>query len=846
MLRMAAPLTREQCEEFLRNPVRNPFTGAVLRNPNAERGTAIRRICEFILRNEPVPPNLLETAVIRTMTTRATTARRQTRSQTHATNAPPTPVEQTPDRPRQTQSPPAAEAPVHRRQTQSPPVAEAPTRPRRTRAPRATQAEAAPRAQRRTRATQPVPNVPFIFNQQEIPHQEVANALFQYGLHSINNTLNQFHNYFIMRNTTDFETFHAQAMAYYPYDWAYRYVRAGIQRERMPRFTNPYPHQRIPPIPTLSWNGHEVTYRQAIVTVYNMLRAINARQHFDPPPFIRDEADGRAFGVLASRTFPNDWLTPWVNAGMRGEPMPVYTDPPEIIQPAENRTPSNKPASFSSKTPAEETIAQTCKTMFHGIERGNPFKGIVNTMLKHCNVFIDKCDNNRIKAIRQRLSSKRYAPARRIDEIIPDPDLAFQHIFNSTYAKNQTKVAMSMAIFKSLQENVSIRNRGQAGIGVGVFRDFIKNCLNCVKNNPGADDEHSYERVKFFMPIYPGATRCVLNPHFNVQQAKQLGYKSVKTEDDILRLYNMIGQLFAFATRMDAPVPVYLSRTILAYILHKQDEIKPELSLMYYLMDSDPDVTKSTLELMRVPEYIEYAYINMNDHYPLVAEDKPVEADNFVKYIDLFSRYKYLRQFQKDAPDTFNRLKAFVKGFYIANDLKENKVTVRELEKMMCGAPVSLEAVREWLNTNHIRYVVNDRFNERNQQRVIEWFKEILNEMGATIPLDEINEAILKEKINSEDSTSRSSDSANKIIFRSKRRAFLHFFIRLMEFWTSYPKIDMESAYQVRFEREVGFPTSHTCFRQLCLTCNDIHSKQDLYVRLVKAVFSVERGIGEF
>lgn len=111
--------------------------------------------------------------------------------------------------------------------------------------------------------------------------------------------------------------------------------------------------------------------------------------------------------------------------------------------------------------------------------------------------------------------------------------------------------------------------------------------------------------------------------------------------------------------------------------------------------------------------------------------------------------------------------------------------------------------------------------------------------MGSSLPLDLYNR-LAGDKSQRERSDEALSGSQTT---RSKRKAFVDFFMRLMHFWTGYKKIDMMSAHQIIFERDSGIPTSHTCFRQLGLP-RDVRSKEDLYARLLTAVFTVEVGVG--
>jgi hypothetical protein len=472
-------------------------------------------------------------------------------------------------------------------------------------------------------------------------------------------------------------------------------------------------------------------------------------------------------------------------------------------------SPRNTPKHFSSRDVPSEEIAQTCKDVFQNV--APLFKSKVNKMKKMCNEYSNRCEVNRVKQVQSDIANVVYG-AHNVLTVAPDKCLA------TAFKKNPDVFKSS---FNSYGENMQIRFTGQAGVGQGVARTFVQSCIDDIKNVPG-------QPPKFFVPLYPGSERYAINPAMTPAFARELGYSNVRTEEDLNRLYTMIGTLFAFCARFDFPMPMYLARSVTARILHKEADITPEMSVFYHLMDSDPEVMNSILDLMKNPQNIEYVGLYMND---AAGNEVEVTQDNYFEYLVKEARTKYTHKLYENSPDTYDRLVAFLNGIYITRKLRENRVTVREFEKMLCGVPITMATIREWVQANRVRCIANsDR-----EREIYTMFQSIITEMDGKVPLDEFGATIGLSP--EENSRSRSR--------KLKGKAYVEFFMRLMQFWTGYRKIDMDAILQVTFERNRGMPTSHTCFRQLCLP-RDIRDKDDLYERLVKAVSYVERGIGMY
>jgi hypothetical protein len=352
------------------------------------------------------------------------------------------------------------------------------------------------------------------------------------------------------------------------------------------------------------------------------------------------------------------------------------------------------------------------------------------------------------------------------------------------------------------------RYKGQAGIGAGVTRTFIQGVIQNIRNDG------------FFILADEESGRYVLNPDVTVEFLKAKGY-NVKDEDAIDDIYRLIGRFFAFCIRNDVPVDMYLSRAVLSRLVFKESEIEPDEDVMYYLMDMK-QIATSMINLMRDAQNIEAIGINFNDEFPLVKakEDVVVTADNFKDYLRLRARHQMTRQIAEGKQDTSRRLKALVDGFYIRNKLRRNHATIKHIEKLLNGLSITEESIRTWLKGNHM----DIRYSDDREAQVGTWFREILRDEGRTFPLGEFDK------------------SASTTTLAERKKLFVEFFTNLMYFWCGLRKLDTRRTYEVTFI-ENPIPKAATCFYQLKLPKN-VPSKEELYRKLVSAVFNVEAGVG--
>lgn len=577
---------------------------------------------------------------------------------------------------------------------------------------------------------------------------------------------------------------------------------------------------RMHPLIRVTYEGREYTPQQVYRFLYE---DANNRTHSSI--HVRDKAD---FIQHLEAYFPIKWIEYYHSPGRRR----LYRAPGNAMFSSRDRNLSpeyDKSSSVSNNLSikshtirSDENIRETCVNTFKTItdDKSHPFRSVLLKVTRLCSYNKDKCNIKRIKDTqkeiadgygKRRHTELRFPPMKEI----PD-DLSSLYNFHA------------LTVFHNHIQSLDVTYQGEEGIGSGVTRNFINNCIDQIK------------RSKMFAPSYPGSTRVVVNPDTTVDSLKDSGF-NVQNEKDVLDVYEFVGSFFAFCARFDVPVPIYLARSIISAILHKNTDVLPEMDIFYYLLDADPEIVKSTIQMFGVPNDIEMMFMEMNDDYPLKKVNEPITQTNFVEYLQLLSRHMFQHQIRPDAFNTNARLKAFIKGFYVKNALRRAKFTVRDFERMVCGRAITMKSINEFVNKkDHITVIAADD----NELRIFKWFLEIIRGNGDDIPIDEVP---MRDSDNSDSSGSSERRRKNKEKTPSpvKRRqnAFVTFFMNLVQFWTAFRKLDMESVHQVIFERDNGLPSSHTCFRQLSLPRN-ISSKEDLYKRLVTAVFNVERGIG--
>ena len=557
-------------------------------------------------------------------------------------------------------------------------------------------------------------------------------------------------------------------------------------------------------------------------------------------PFI---ADTHVLGQLLDKIelhYPVKWIKHFYTSASQ---VPSFVDPRDVRDPIdvwqlilENQDMLHYVPNTVKKYSSDSVkhIVSECDDMFQGMLH-EPFERHVRNMLHICNDFHATCSIDKIQEVRSILKKVKFTPPPFNGKlVISTPKKAFSAILH--------REALSL-LHMSMDELVQkIEYAGQEGTGSGMIRDVIQNCFDEIL------------RDKFFVPVYEGSNRYVINPDMTPQRASSLGYP-VNNENDLCGVYHYIGSLFKFCILQDLPVPIYLARVIVASILYNEKNVTPEMYVYFYFMDGDPDVVQSMSYFMRHPETIKPSVLKMNDFYHLVDDNPDLTESNYFDFLARMSKHKFLKQLHKESPDTSVYLKAFITGMEtrLIKMINTLQVTVPEFEKLSFGEEVTFKNIKKWIQQSSINYVSESK----KERAVIKYFKEILADLGKSFPIDVMRKTLMSkgeldaELIQKGSKSSASSKGSNeplpvwKPYTRSKKKAFMEFFVRLMKFWTGFRRINMQSTHMVMFEQDKGYPTSHTCFLQLCLPRNARNTK-DLYERLVVAVFGVEEGIGKY
>jgi len=474
----------------------------------------------------------------------------------------------------------------------------------------------------------------------------------------------------------------------------------------------------------------------------------------------------------------------------------------------EQRKKSKSSIRSTSSSLDETQLHTSCINLLS--DTNNPtFRRFTNKLKKICQQHLEKCDNRRLNDIRRAYQSDvreniTYDTEFITISIVPDKPFWPQIINDYLYAPTDIGDFM-----KVLDENLLIKFINQKGVGQGVTRTFIQGCLDNII-------EHG-----FFIKTDELSNRYVINPDLTLEKLQALGYQ-VRGESEIQFIYEKIGAFYQFCMISGYPIGFYLSRSLL-YKIIKPKKTPASLSdtfVLYYLLEM-PSISAGIINLLRHPETIKDTGLEFNDDFPLVETDAPLTADNFRNYLQLRTVHQYTQQLYPRAFNTHSRLEAFLNGFKLYHHkFKAYDMTVSELDKFLCGDSLTLESFMEWYSESPITYSISVL---ESPTPLKEWFDSILKDNGETFPYIELG----MERPSTKD---------------GRKTIFLEFISKLLAFWSGIRSLQTSIRYQV-IAIDNPVPKSSTCFYQLKLPKN-LPSRDDLYRRLVMAVYGVEQGIG--
>jgi hypothetical protein len=480
----------------------------------------------------------------------------------------------------------------------------------------------------------------------------------------------------------------------------------------------------------------------------------------------------------------------------------------------EQKSPSVSPSNSKSRssirsmeTSLDETqLNTTCITLLS--DTNNPtFRDFTNKLKKICHQHLEKCDHNRLTQIRIGLESdpKIMTNLQYTISIIPEQPF-WPQIMNAYIHTPSSTPNFMMSPARKLK----IDFIGQIGQGVGLTRTFIQGCLDNIRDHG------------FFIKTDELSDRYVLNPNLTIEKLHRLGYH-IENEYQLQIIYEKIGVFFQFCMISGYPIGFYLSRSLLYKIL-KPSKISTSSSdtFVFYLLLEMPSISTSIINLLRHPETIQDTGLEFNDDYPLVSADALLTADNFRTYLQLRAVHQFTQQFYPKAFNTQLRIEAFRRGFKKSRSkLKEYEMTVPELDKFLCGNFLTLESFVKWYNDPlRVNYSPSILGSHRDLKDHFEW---ILKDNGESFPYVELD---IKRPSTSEE----------------RKEIFLDFVTKLLAFWSGLRTIHPSATYQVT-AIDNQFPKSSTCFYQLKLPIA-VPSREELYRRLVVAVYNIEQGVG--
>jgi hypothetical protein len=356
--------------------------------------------------------------------------------------------------------------------------------------------------------------------------------------------------------------------------------------------------------------------------------------------------------------------------------------------------------------------------------------------------------------------------------------------------------------------NYNITFRDQEGRGIGLVYVLFQGLIDDIK------------KYKFFIPTEDGSNTYVINPDFDRNQMFQ---STEINKISVLTMYEFIGEFLGFCVMNNFGLGFHLSRALVNALMTPSDDsefrhIKHAEFVMIFLSEF-PQEARTVLKFLEKPDMLKDLELSYNDYFQLVPDSKnrPVTPKNLCDYIYRKSKHQLLYQLYTGAKNTAEQLNALRRGFWIQKrDISIAKLTPSILYQMLYGNAISYDTLNQW--------IPRIQFQPSLNPEVVVWFREILDDKGQTFPWDVVRSEV-----------------------PNRNEIFLEFIRKLLQFWSGVSQISPNTYYRVNqvSMRPRALPRSHTCFTVLDLP-SDIASREDLYRRLVQAVFFVELGVGEY
>lgn len=344
-----------------------------------------------------------------------------------------------------------------------------------------------------------------------------------------------------------------------------------------------------------------------------------------------------------------------------------------------------------------------------------------------------------------------------------------------------------------LNYRFEVTYREGEGIGEGVARDFIQNCMN------------ELLKYKVFVAVNKDepVLRYVVNEAF---APSETFIEKMGGEYDKELFFVFVGRLLGLVLLNEVGLHFNLSYAILAVMVYKVEELDVDDLIGCYMLDY-PVEFKGLLNLMKTPDDIAYVELNL-------LNGDAVDKNNFRVWLGEIAQVTYR-----------NSLKLLGPGFEpLRKLLRDEKVPFSAIDKL-----ITFETV----NADTLKLLIANL--QRTTPVGSEVMVSILQDKGRSFPYEVIGI----------DKPSRSN---------GRSQVFFQFIEKLLLFWSSLKHYVPSFNYGIVRVRDYSdpsvpleqrpLPVSHTCFTRIDIPESYYDNRDMLYKKLVQAVYAVEEGIG--
>lgn len=437
------------------------------------------------------------------------------------------------------------------------------------------------------------------------------------------------------------------------------------------------------------------------------------------------------------------------------------------------------------KTPVMESEGKEYEGVY-----GRPFTGLVGKLKKIQSRYVRECqDLARIKNVLTVRIDKYRNKKTEITNVDPSYCLAAGY-------KEWTRLPVRERVRFSLVDlkyRFKVVYKEGAGIGEGVVRDFIQNCVD------------EMVKYKVFVAIKKDerVLRYVVNEEF-VPSEKFIEEMGGEYNKELF--YEFVGRLLGLILLNEVGLHFNLSYAVLSTMVYKVEELDSDDLIGCYMLDF-PNEFNGYLNLMKKPDDIVYVDLTL-------ANGDAVDKNNFRVWLGEMALGTYRGSLKVLGPG-FDPLRKL---------LREEKVPFTAIDKLITFETVSAEVVKQLIENLNATVPVG-----------VDVMVSILKDKGRTFPFDAIG---MEKPSNS----------------NGRQKVFLQFIERLLLFWSSLKHYVPSFSYKISRVMDHSdptvplekrpLPTSHTCFTTIDIPDSYYGNRDMLYRKLVQAVYSVEEGIG--